>query len=163
MCKCPNNLVPPHEVIPNRHHPDVVRRCNICDTEQAEGIWLTANQAKKLKAVGDYNHAPINLKPANEADIVNLFHSVPIVFQEWRQIFYSNKGKRLLKPIKGTLYWAPGLRGYIMEMDYQAAKMNWYTFYFCKHKDTDSKSCGRCCTTYTCKSCGYQWTIDSSD
>lgn len=79
----------------------------------------------------------------------------------WDHEEYAKNGKLLNMSYGEIFIWADGF----ILMSLRSYYGNRYTFasaWFCKHEMV-SKSIGRCYTEYSCKKCGYKYTVDSSD
>lgn len=52
--------------------------------------------------------------------------------------------------------------GVALEHDYWSGKVRYFALGACDHKDRTQRNVGNCLNEYTCKSCGFVETIDSS-
>jgi hypothetical protein len=70
---------------------------------------------------------------------------------------FEHKGS----PINLLMYWGDKYSGYAMSRDYYAGKVLYYHF-GCEH-DYRVETIGRCRHKWTCKKCGHERVVDSSD
>ena len=144
--------------------------------------YLTKNEPKteswiqgKLneETIGRYNYYPPNMSEITIEEFERRFHSLCLYAHETRYPCYEKDEQHISNL---NVFWFPNgsyvamgsiYIPYNKQTDEQKKNgyenVKFYAGHICQHKNLDVVNLGRCYNGYTCRDCGYYYTIDSSD
>ena len=123
-----------------------------------------------FKKYGDSNSLPPNFREISEEEFAqSKFFVYSPEKWEWRQITkpediakfkWGEEQRSYVFDIR-MAYFYDGT-GVALEHDYWLGKVRYFAFSVCDHKERTQRNVGNCLNEYTCTSCGFKETVDSS-